>query len=308
MWRNKKESSMTTVKKTNFVKKAVDGFEWVLDVADGGIGRVLHASDTIGQGISFAREKLFMNTLVDIIKPGMTCIDLGANIGYATMFMLRESGPTGQVYAIEPDSHNMRFLLANLDLNGYIDSPSLEVFRCVISDHDGVSPFWIASQPNLNSVKKTKHSIREETILCNTLETFCSTRKYPNFIKMDIEGHEVSVFNSGYEYFKKNRGETHFLLEVHAKEYNQENDFAKTLKRYEEIGFEIKKLIATPVSNPAPFSKLGYKPDLEIQSDGWIRSVYTGVDNNHAINISTNLHDDVHGGKAVRAILVSRYE
>ena len=52
---------------------------------------------------------------------------------------------------------------------------------------------------------------------------------------MDIEGHEVSVFNSGYEYFKKNRGETHFLLEVHAKEYNQENDFAKTLKRYEEI-------------------------------------------------------------------------
>jgi len=43
-------------------------------------------------------------------------------------------------------------------------------------------------------------------------------------------------------------------------------------------------------------------------SDGWIRSIYTGVDNDDAIRITTNLHDNVYGGKAVRAILVSRYE
>ena len=98
------------------------------------------------------------------------------------------------------------------------------------------------------------------------------------------------------------------MLEVHAKEYNHQNDFAKTLKKYESIGFKITKIIATPVSNPAPFARLGYKPDIELPSDGWIRSVYTDVKNDDAIEISTNLHNDVYGGKAVRAILVSRYE
>lgn len=290
------------------VKKTVDGFDWVLDVSDGGIGRALYSANTTGEGTSFAREKLFMSTLVDTIKPGMTCVDLGANIGYATMFMLRNSAPTGYVYAIEPDNHNLQFLAKNINLNGYLDESRIEITRCVITDHDGESSFWISNKPNLNSVNKTKHSVREEKIPCFSLDTFCSSRKYPNFIKMDIEGHEVSVFNSGYEFFKNNRGETHFLLEVHAKEYNHQNDFAKTLKKYESIGFKIRKIIATPVSNPAPFARLGYKPDIELPSDGWIRSVYTDVKNDDAIEISTNLHNDVYGGKAVRAILVSRYE
>ena len=200
----------------------------------------------------------------------------------------------------------MKFLKRNINLNGYNKPSRVEVSRCVITDHDGDSSFWIARQPNLNSVNKTKHSIREEKIPCFTLNTFCSARKYPNFIKMDIEGHEVSVFEEGYQYFKNNEGETHFLLEVHAKEYNKQNDFARILKKYEGIGFKIKKIIATPVSNPAPFRRLGYKPDLEKISDGWVRSIYSDVENQHAIEISTNLHHDVYGGKAVRAILLSR--
>ena len=291
---------------SKIIKKKVDGFQWTLDVEDMGIGRVLGSANTSGTGVSFAREKLFMRTMLDVLKPGMVCIDLGANIGYATMFMIRESGPTGFVYAIEPDRHNLKFLEENISLNGFEDKTKVEISRCVITGHDGTSSFWLARHPNLNSVNKTKHSIKEEKLSCFSLSTFCSTRKYPNFIKMDIEGHEVSVFEGGYEYFKNNSGETHFLLEVHAKEYNQQNDFAKILKKYEGIGFKIKKIIATPVSNPAPFRRLGYKPDLEIVSDGWVRSIYSDVENAHAIDISTNLHHDVYGGKAVRAILLSR--
>jgi len=293
---------------SKIVEKMVDGFSWAVDIHDGGIGRVLNSANTTGTDFSFAREKLFMNTLINTVKPGMTCIDLGSNIGYATMFMLRGVGPSGFVYAIEPDSHNLKFLEHNIKLNNYYDDAKVEITRCVITDHDGESPFWIANQPNLNSVSKTRHSIREERIPCFSLESFCSSRRYPNFIKMDIEGHEVSVFEGGFEYFKKNRGQTHFLLEVHAKEYNENNDFAKVLKKYESIGFKIEKIIATPVSNPAPFKELSYTADLEMPSDGWIRSIYTGVDNDDAIRITTNLHDNVYGGKAVRAILVSRYE
>ncbi len=191
---------------SKIIEKTVDGFQWALDVEDGGIGRVLGSANTLGVGISYAREKLFMSTMVDVIKPGMVCVDLGANIGYATMFMLRESGPTGHVYAIEPDEHNLKFLKKNIVLNGFKDIERLEINKCVITNHDGVSSFWLASQPNLNSVNKTKHSIKEQKIPCFSLNTFCSMIKYPNFINMDIEGHEVSVFEAGYAYFKNNRG------------------------------------------------------------------------------------------------------
>ena len=45
--------------------------------------------------------------------------------------------------------------------------------------------------------------------------------------KMDIEGHEVKVFEGGLDYFSKNSGNTKFLLEVHPHFYDGENDFEK---------------------------------------------------------------------------------
>lgn len=285
-------------------RKEVDGFSWVLNITDGGIGSVLYSANTPGKDFNFARESMFMQLLDNTIKPGMTCIDLGANIGYATMFMLRNSGDSGTVYAIEPDPHNLRMLRINLNDNYY--GTKCEKEQCLISNTDGKSEFWIARHPNLNSVKKTKHSIRREVIDCYTLETFCSTRKYPNFIKMDIEGHEVSVFEGAYNYFKENDGETHILLEVHPQYYDEQNDFAKVLNKYYDIGFKIKYLVGTPTKTLPPFEKAGYKPIKQIQSDGWIRSLYENVKKEDAINFCCNLFDNISGRKMVRSIMISR--
>ena len=63
---------------------------------------------------------------------------------------------------------------------------------------------------------------------------------------MDIEGHEVSVFEGAYNYFKENDGETHILLEVHPQYYDENNDFAAILEKYYDIGFKIKYLVSTP--------------------------------------------------------------
>ena len=288
----------------NIVRKRVDGFDWMLDVADGGIGAVLARSDTSGVGTDFAREKLFMMTLDMVVEPGMVCVDVGANIGYATMIMARNSTNPRNVYAIEPDSHNIKCLKRNLKLNRYGDC---NIYRAVVSNHSGESDFWIARHPNLNSVSKTRHSIRKEKIKCTTLGSFCRDRGiYPNFIKMDIEGHETKVFEGAFDFFKEEGGSTHFLLEVHPKMYGAENDFASMLKKYETIGFRISALIATPVEDPEPFLSRGYKPEIKTKSDGWYRSLYTDVRSEDAIFLCTNLHDTVPGKKCVRSILVSR--
>jgi hypothetical protein len=49
-----------------------------------------------------------------------------------------------------------------------------------------------------------------------------------------------------------------------------------------------------------------FKIYVRSEEPRWVRSIYSDVENQHAIEISTNLHHDVYGGKAVRAILLSR--
>jgi len=290
---------------SKLVRKDVDGFKWLLDINDRGIGRNLYTSNSSGKEFDFSREKIFMNLINKCIKKNMTCLDLGANIGYATMFMSRNSGNDGTVYAIEPDSHNLKILEENLSLNNV---ENCFVSNCLITDITGEKDFWIAKNPNLNSVDKTKHSIKSKKVSSYTLEDFFIDKKYPNFIKMDVEGHEVSILNSGLNYFTKNRGETFILMETHPHYYNSDNDFKKTLNDYYKIGFKIKYIIGTPTSEILPFKEKGYEPKVQINSDSWVRSLYEDIPQEDAINFTCNLFENVLGGKCVRSIMLYREE
>ena len=42
------------------------------------------------------------NVACEVIKPGMTVVDVGANVGYFTLLFASLVGSRGQVYAFEP--------------------------------------------------------------------------------------------------------------------------------------------------------------------------------------------------------------
>ena len=123
------------------VQKQIDDFKMNLNISDGGISSVLYYEG--------GREKAFMSLLNETVKEGMTCLDLGGNIGYTTLPMLRNVGPEGFVYAVEPDSQSIGILTKNVEDNGYNDR--CEVTQCAISGHDGIEIFWEASKPNLSN-------------------------------------------------------------------------------------------------------------------------------------------------------------
>lgn len=56
--------------------------------------------------------------LAKSLRPGMRFLDIGANIGYFSVFASRIVGPTGSVVAVEPDPNNVQLLRANLWRNG----------------------------------------------------------------------------------------------------------------------------------------------------------------------------------------------
>mgnify|MGYP003111312582 FL=1 len=231
-------------------------------------------------------------------------MDLGANIGYTTLHMLEKVGPDGQVYAIEPDQHNIDLLTKNVNNNSFENICEIE--RCAISSADGNLDFWIASQPNLNSVKRTKHSIRKEVVNCYTLETFLKNKKYPNFIKMDVEGHEVKILEGAYNYFKNNEGTTSFLIEVHPHYYDEDNNFAEVIRKYFKIGFKPKYAVSTPVAKPKIIVDAGYEPVMSVKTDGFVRGLYKDMKEDDFVNFSCYEHKEGTSKKVIRSIMLSR--
>lgn len=278
------------------IQKKIDKFNMTLDTSDGGISSVLYNTGF--------REKAFMLLIRNTVKENDICVDLGSNIGYTTLFMLDNVGPSGHVYAIEPDQHNVDILKLNIKENNFIDMCTID--QLAISDYDGKLDFWIASKPNLNSVKKTKHSIRKETVQCQTLKTYLDDKKYPNFIKMDVEGHEVKIFEGALDYFSENYGRTSFLVEVHPHFYDKDNDFSKILKEYFKIGFNCSAVVSTPTPQPSLYKELGYAPKGVIQTDGFMRGLYTNIKNEDLVELACKPHYESGSRKIARSFMLTR--
>ena len=53
------------------------------------------------------------------LRPGQVVLDVGANIGYFTLLFAQQVGPTGHVFAFEPEPRNFELLQRNIALNGF---------------------------------------------------------------------------------------------------------------------------------------------------------------------------------------------
>jgi len=284
-------------KQNQWVQKRIDGFNMHLNPYDGGISAALYSMG--------GREKAFMGILQNTVTEGMTCLDLGGNIGYTTLYMCRGVGATGKVYAVEPDPNNIELLRANISENGFNDK--CEITQCAISDSDKTLEFWQADKPNLSSVHKTKHSTDKIEVEAYSLSTFFKDRDFPNFIKMDVEGHEVSIFQGGLDYFSNNSEDhTSILLEVHPHFYSKDNDFEAVLKDYFSIGFKARFTVATPVPRPKLFVEAGYEPLAEIWTDGFHRGVYGEISNDDLLRFACRENIEGTSKKIVRSFMLSR--
>lgn len=239
------------------------------------------------------RELAFMHLIDTTVKAGVVCIDVGANIGYTTLAILKNVGKEGFVYAIDPDSRNIDVLKKNIEHNKF--GGICEVCRCVLSDTDGKVDFWLDKNPNLSAVDKSELRGRTPSgkiqVDSFTLGTFLKHRRYPNFIKMDIEGHEVKVLRAALDYFKENNGKTDILLECHPYVGNPhcsdpDRNLAEELRKYFEIGFNAKYAVTGAVAKPKKFVERGYEPFKVVQSDGFTRGTYKGITNEHLIELS----------------------
>ena len=177
-----------------------------------GIGRALY--------VHRSRELDHKWMIDNELSPGNIVLDLGANIGYYAIMEAKKIGHYGKIYAIEPDPRNIEFLEKNIKLNNI--NNIFEFEQGAISNKDEIAEFILSSKTNLSSfdLKKNKNNSRSIEVQTYDLGTYIKNKKRIDLIRMDIEGHEIEVFDSLIKFSKDFRDhlpkkiifETHFPI------------------------------------------------------------------------------------------------
>lgn len=80
-------------------------------------------------------EMWLTELLAERIRPGMTVVDVGANLGYFTLLMADLVGPTGRVHAFEPNTDLARRMRQSLSINGFHNTAT--VHEQALADTEG---------------------------------------------------------------------------------------------------------------------------------------------------------------------------
>lgn len=137
-------------------------------------------------------EPEIANLLLQILKPGMTFLDVGAHVGFFSILAARLVGSTGKVHAFEADPWTHDMLLENVVRNGLTQ---VVTNRLAVSDTVGHVTLHFALSDNVgaNSIAPVEGSVRDAgTIPAVTLDAYLSERGVSevDLIKADIEGAE----------------------------------------------------------------------------------------------------------------------
>ncbi|MCK6450195.1 MAG: FkbM family methyltransferase [Alphaproteobacteria bacterium] len=130
------------------------------------------------------------------LGPGMTVIDVGANVGHYAMVAAAAVGPEGRVVAFEPDGENHAALAANLALNGFTQA---KAERLALGAAPGAAILY-RDEANRGghslaaaNVQKPGGEIR---VAMTTLDAYGRENlagRRVGFVKIDVQGAEAEV-------------------------------------------------------------------------------------------------------------------
>jgi FkbM family methyltransferase len=140
-----------------------------------------------------------------LISQGMTTLDIGAHVGFYSLLMAHEVGPSGNVIAVEPVPANVAVLTRNLERNGLARVSVLEA-----AASDTARRARLSVQPERSgwgSLEIEREGGHIDVPAVRMDEYLLERRiQQVGFIKIDVEGHELSVLRGLGEYLAPSEG------------------------------------------------------------------------------------------------------
>lgn len=147
----------------------------------------------VKKGIS---EREVQRAMVDVLRPGMTFYDLGANIGFFSLLAGRLVGVNGHVIAFEVDPEIAARLRENLSRNNMHHAQVVQ--KAIWSECAEV--LFVRADPlqspdrGLGKVSRGGGEFGAIRVEAVSLDDFTVSHPAPDVVKCDVEGAEVAAF------------------------------------------------------------------------------------------------------------------
>ena len=217
-------------------------------------------------------EPEMSRVMFKVIRRGDYVVDVGANVGFFTVFMSKLVGPIGQVFAFEPGDNNLPSLKLNLSLNKvgnvtlseqplWCAEEEVTFHHC--ADGTGGNSLWDAGLWWEN--KKTRENPNTKKVMATTLDSIVDKHPF-RLIKLDTEGVEQKILEGATDILK-NRPPPFILLELNPFGAKQFGCDAETLRSFlRQFGYECFLIYAEggiPVFVP-PHTEITYQNGVAV--------------------------------------------
>jgi FkbM family methyltransferase len=155
--------------------------------------------------------------LANILKPGMTYFDVGANVGFFAVIAARLVGPSGRVLCFEPLPANALQIEHNARLNNF----SNVAVRCeALGGSNRTDVFNTSDEPTwgmLSTVGKLPvQAAGQIKVDVRTLDSLCvpGGLPLPDVVQVDIEGAEAEFLEGAFQTLQASRPV--LIIELHS--------------------------------------------------------------------------------------------
>ena len=162
----------------------------------------LHAIGWMGGEVPWFSEQ---------IRPGMTVVDVGANIGFYTLVFADLVGAAGKVIAFEPHPDLYRAAAENVRRNG--KSGIVRIHNCALGAQAGelyLQPGHMNSGDN--RLQRSGNPARSIAVQVKRLDDVLASEKV-DWIKIDVQGWECDVLEGMGETLARNRESLQVCME-----------------------------------------------------------------------------------------------
>jgi FkbM family methyltransferase len=170
------------------------------------------------EGIDFAIyllggfEVRTLRRYAQLVKPGHTVLDIGANVGAHTLPFAQLVGPTGRVFSFEPTSFAFGKQKANISLNPEL-APRISAHQMMLvaSGADGLPEAIYSSWPleRADDLHAEHHGrlMTTQGAVQRTLDGFLGDLEIAkvDFIKLDVDGNEADVLAGAWATIEKSK-------------------------------------------------------------------------------------------------------
>jgi len=213
-----------------------------------------------------SHEPINTQIISRILKKGMTCLDIGGNIGYYVLLERKLVGDEGRIIAFEPSPRNYEYLKKNIKLQNVTNISSYN-FAC--GDKDGNATFFVNKKSNgckviAEGVVPPDSSLGTlSEVPVRILDPFIEELKLDSvdFVRMDAEGYELHIFKGLKKTLEKFK--PIISIELHRRQLGLEGtkEFFKLMKDLDyEVESNVPRELDIPIIGSMSYVK---KPTLD---------------------------------------------